>query len=47
MKVLIIDDDKLVVAALETILKADGDISVVGTGDRRPAGNRTVPQNKT
>lgn len=32
MKILIIDDDKLVVAALETILKAEGDISVVGTG---------------
>ncbi len=32
MKVLVIDDDKLVCASLKTILEADPDISVVGTG---------------
>ena len=32
MKVLIIDDDKLVSASLKTILEADKDIEVVGTG---------------
>lgn len=33
MKVLVIDDDKLVCASLKTILEADFDISVVGTGN--------------
>ncbi|HEY5583471.1 MAG TPA: response regulator transcription factor [Ruminiclostridium sp.] len=33
MKVLIIDDDKLVCASLKTILEADPDISVIGTGN--------------
>jgi DNA-binding NarL/FixJ family response regulator len=33
MKVLVIDDDKLVCASLKTILEADPDISVVGTGN--------------
>ena len=32
MRVLIIDDDRLVVAALKTILEADGEIEVAGTG---------------
>jgi len=33
MKVLVIDDDKLVCASLKTILEADPDISVIGTGN--------------
>lgn len=33
MKVLVIDDDKLVCASLKTILEADPEISVVGTGN--------------
>jgi len=33
MKVLVIDDDKLVCASLKTILEADPDITVVGTGN--------------
>lgn len=32
MRILIIDDDKLVTASLKTILEADEDIDVVGTG---------------
>lgn len=32
MRVLIVDDDKLVAASLKTILEADKDIEVVGTG---------------
>ena len=32
MRVLVVDDDKLVAASLKTILSADTDISVVGTG---------------
>lgn len=33
MRVLVVDDDKLVCVALKTILEADGDIFVVGTGN--------------
>lgn len=33
MKVLVVDDDKLVCASLKTILEADSDISVIGTGN--------------
>lgn len=33
MKVLVIDDDKLVSASLKTILESDPDISVIGTGN--------------
>ncbi len=33
MKVLVIDDDKLVCASLKTILEADPDITVIGTGN--------------
>jgi len=33
MKVLVIDDDKLVCASLKTILEADPDISVIGTAN--------------
>lgn len=33
MKVLVIDDDKLVCASLKTILESDPDISVIGTGN--------------
>ena len=33
MKVLVIDDDKLVCASLKTILEADNDITVIGTGN--------------
>ena len=33
MKVLIVDDDKLVSASLKTILESDSDIEVVGTGN--------------
>ncbi len=33
MRVLVVDDDKLVCVALKTILEADGDISVVGTSN--------------
>ncbi|MDF1495421.1 response regulator transcription factor [Caproiciproducens sp. CPB-2] len=32
MRVLIVDDDRLVSSSLKTILEADGDIEVVGTG---------------
>lgn len=32
MKIIVIDDDKLVAISLKTILEADGDISVVATG---------------
>lgn len=32
MKIVIVDDDKLVCVALKTILEAEGDISVIGTG---------------
>lgn len=32
MRVLVVDDDKLVAISLKTILEADGDISVVGMG---------------
>ncbi len=32
MKVLVVDDDRLVCQSLKTILEADGDIQVVGTG---------------
>lgn len=32
MKIIIVDDDKLVCVALKTILEAEGDISVIGTG---------------
>lgn len=33
MKVLIVDDDKLILASLKTILEADSDIVVAGTGN--------------
>lgn len=33
MKVLLIDDDKLVCSSLKIILSADSDIKVVGTGN--------------
>lgn len=33
MKVLIVDDDKLILASLKTILEADSDIAVAGTGN--------------
>lgn len=33
MRVLVVDDDKLVCASLKTILEADDDINVVGTGN--------------
>lgn len=33
MRVVVVDDDKLVCASLKTILEADKDISVVGTGN--------------
>ena len=33
MRVLIVDDDKLVSASLKTILEADEEIGVVGTGN--------------
>ncbi|HHW30602.1 MAG TPA: response regulator transcription factor [Clostridiaceae bacterium] len=33
MRVLVVDDDKLVTASLKTILEADNDIEVVGTGN--------------
>jgi DNA-binding NarL/FixJ family response regulator len=33
MKVLVVDDDKLVCASLKTILEADPEISVIGTGN--------------
>ena len=33
MRVLIIDDDKLVCVSLKTILESQGDINVVGTGN--------------
>ena len=32
MRVIVVDDDKLVCVSLKTILEADSDISVVGTG---------------
>jgi DNA-binding NarL/FixJ family response regulator len=38
MKVLVIDDDKLVCASLKTILEADSDISVIGTGNNGKRG---------
>ena len=33
MKVLVVDDDMLVTASLKTILEADSDIEVIGTGN--------------
>jgi DNA-binding NarL/FixJ family response regulator len=33
MRVLVVDDDKLVCVSLKTILEAEGDITVVGTGN--------------
>jgi DNA-binding NarL/FixJ family response regulator len=33
MRILVVDDDKLVCASLKTILESDGDIEVVGTGN--------------
>ena len=32
MRIVVVDDDKLVCTSLKTILEADKDISVVGTG---------------
>lgn len=37
MKVLVIDDDKLVSSSLKTILESDPDISVIGTGNNGKA----------
>ncbi len=37
MKVLVIDDDKLVSSSLKTILESDADISVIGTGNNGKA----------
>ena len=36
MRVVIVDDDSLVVASLATILAADGEIEVAGTGNSCP-----------
>ena len=33
MRVLVVDDDKLVAVSLKTILEADGEITVVGLGE--------------
>ena len=39
MRVLVVDDDKLVAVSLKTILEADGEITVVGLGEAGVGGS--------